>query len=86
MNTNIRIIKRSQREATNTTATGGKQKAAAAAAAARPASNRDSARHATRDITGHVATWIKEFQQKHTPDPRRAFASLFADPATSSID
>ena len=75
MNTNIRIIKRSQRDATTTKKT-----------AERQVSNRDNARHATRDITGHVTTWIKEFQQKHTPDPRRAFASLFIDPATSPVD
>lgn len=79
MNTNIRIIKRSQREAKQdpqsrkTTDTN-------------RAANGDNSRHAARDITGHVATWIKEFQQRHTPDPRRAFANLFVDPATSSID
>ncbi|HYG09165.1 MAG TPA: hypothetical protein VD835_04250 [Pyrinomonadaceae bacterium] len=73
MSTNIKIIKRSQREAT------GK------AAKKRPIETK-STRQATRDVTGHVTTWIKEFQQRHTPDPRRAFANLFVDPATSTLD
>ena len=79
MNTNIRIIKRSQREA--------KQNAQSRKTTdTKRAANGDNSRHAARDITGHVATWIKELQQRHTPDPRRAFANLFVDPATSSID
>jgi hypothetical protein len=73
MSTNIRIIERSDRDAT------GK-------AAERRAAETKNARHATRDITGHVTTWIKEFQQRHTPDPRRAFANLFVDPTTSAAD
>ncbi|HEX8128430.1 MAG TPA: hypothetical protein VF527_04960 [Pyrinomonadaceae bacterium] len=73
MSTNIRIIKRSERNAT------GKKPE-------RRTSDPNSTRHATRDITGHVTTWIKEFQQRHTPDPRRAFANLFVDPATSTVD
>ncbi|HEY1404683.1 MAG TPA: hypothetical protein VGB05_11185 [Pyrinomonadaceae bacterium] len=73
MSKNIRIIKRSERDAT------GKSPESRAA-------ETKSARHATRDITGQVATWIKDFQQRHTPDPRRAFANLFVDPATSSLD
>jgi len=72
MNTNIRIIKRSEREAT------GKKTADSRAAETK------NTRQATRDLTGHVATWIKEFQQRHTPDPRRAFANLFVDPITSA--
>jgi hypothetical protein len=78
MNTNIRIIKRSQRDA--------QSKTKAAATDNRRAAQSENSRHATRDITGHVATWIKEFQQKHTPDPRRAFANLFVDAATSAAD
>jgi hypothetical protein len=74
MSTNIRIIKRSERDAA------GKK------AAEKRAPESKSARHATREITGHVATWIKELQQRHTPDPRRAFANLFSDPATSTLD
>jgi len=73
MSKNIKIIKRSERHATGKTAE------------SRLADNKN-ARHATRDITTHVTTWIKEFQHRHTPDPRRAFASLFVDPAASSID
>lgn len=77
MNTNIRIIKRSQRDAQNnsTATTDGKRMPKG-----------DTSRHATRDITGHVTSWIKEFQQNHTPDPRRAFANLFVDAATSTAD
>ena len=73
MSANIRIIKRSQRDAT-------------AKAAESRAPETKNTRQATRDITGHVATWIKEFQHRHTPDPRRAFANLFVDPATSAVD
>lgn len=73
MSKNIKIIKRSQRDATGQMAD------------SRSADNHNS-RQATRDIAGHVTTWIKEFQQRHTPDPRRAFAKLFVDPATSSAD
>jgi hypothetical protein len=79
MNTNIRIIKRSQRDAKNKTAADNRRTATGD-------NSRDNSRHATRDITGHVATWIKEFQHKHTPDPRRAFANLFIDQATSTAD
>jgi hypothetical protein len=77
MNTNIRIIKRSQRDANSKTTT---------AADSKRMPQSENSRHATRDITGQVTTWIKEFQQRHTPDPRRAFASLFIDPATSRAD
>ncbi|HJR07859.1 MAG TPA: hypothetical protein VJ842_11400 [Pyrinomonadaceae bacterium] len=73
MSKNIRVIKRSQRDAQDKTANAGISRVP----------NTDSARQAARDITGHVATWIKEFQGRRTPDPRRAFASLFAEPATS---
>lgn len=75
MNTNIRIIKRSQRDAKNNTTTANSQP-----------NSENSRRATTRDITGHVTTWIKEFQHKHTPDPRRAFANLFIDAATSTAD
>ena len=82
MNTNIRIIKRSQRDAQSTTTTDSRR----AQGGNSRTPNSENSRHAAREITGHVATWIKEFQQRHTPDPRRAFANLFVDPATSSID
>lgn len=78
MSTNIRIIKRSQRDAQNNTTI--------AAAANGMTDSEKSRRATTRDITGHVTTWIKEFQHKHTPDPRRAFANLFVDAATSTAD
>ena len=76
MNTNIRIIKRSQRDA---------QQQRQRTVANRAPETR-AARHATRDITGHVTNWINEFKQRHTPDPRRAFANLFVEPATSTVD
>jgi hypothetical protein len=75
MSTNIRIIKRTERNAKNE-----------AAQKNRAADSQQTARQAARDFTGHVTTWIKEFQERRTPDPRRAFASLFVDPATSSIN
>jgi hypothetical protein len=75
MSTNIRIIKRSERNATNR-----------AAESRATETKTKSARHATREITGQMTTWIKEFQQRHTPDPRRAFANLFIDPATSPAE
>ena len=76
MSKNIKIIKRSERDANNKPA--GK----------RVADNKHARQQqqATRDIAGHVTTWIKEFQQRHTPDPRRAFAGLFVDAATSQAD
>jgi hypothetical protein len=80
MNTNIRIIKRSQRDAKNNTT------AATATTTSGLPDSENSRRATTRDITGHVTTWIKEFQHKHTPDPRRAFANLFVDAATSTGD
>ena len=78
MNTNIRIIKRSQRDANKNTTI--------ATAATGKADSENSRRATTRDIAGHVTTWIKELQQRHTPDPRRAFANLFVDAATSTAD
>jgi hypothetical protein len=78
MSKNIRVIKRSQRDA--------QENATTTAASVGRVPNTDSARQAARDITGHVATWIKEFQGRRTPDPRRAFANLFIDPVTSSIN
>lgn len=73
MSANIRVIKRSQRDATTK-------------AAESRVPETKSTRHATRDITSHVTTWIKELQHRHAPDPRRAFANLFIDPATSPVD
>ena len=75
MSTNIRVIKRTERNAKNE-----------AAQKNRAADSQQTARQAARDFTGHVTTWIKEFQGRRTPDPRRAFANLFVDPATSSIN
>jgi hypothetical protein len=40
-------------------------------------------RPTTREVAGNVASWVKEFRQRRRPDARRAFASLFAEPAAS---
>jgi len=42
----------------------------------------ESTRPANNGVTSQVASWVKEFQQRRRPDPRRACASLFADPAS----
>ena len=42
----------------------------------------ESTRPANNGVTSQVASWVKEFQQRRRPDPRRAFASLFVDPAS----
>jgi hypothetical protein len=34
-------------------------------------------------VTSQVTSWVKEFQQRRRPDPRRAFASLFAADAAA---
>ena len=81
MSTQIRIIKRSEREAARKSAQQQKKKQQQ-----HRVPEAAGTRQAARDITGHVATWIKELQQRHTPDPRRAFANLFVDPATSQAD
>lgn len=41
-----------------------------------------SLKPAAREAAGNVASWVKEFRQRRRPDARRAFASLFAEPAT----
>lgn len=65
----IKIIKRDQRDnATGTAKTG--------------AQGSQSLRDATREMAGNVSAWVKEFQQRSKRDPRRAFASLFAEPAS----
>ncbi|HEV2802084.1 MAG TPA: hypothetical protein VGW12_16535 [Pyrinomonadaceae bacterium] len=75
MSANIRIIKRTEREAAHHKATESRT------------DETKNTRQATRDIAGHVNTWIKEFRkQRHTSDPRRAFANLFVNPATSTAD
>jgi hypothetical protein len=74
MTRNIKIIKRSERDAIAKTAQ------------SRRVADNASARQAARDITGQVTTWIRELQQRHTPDPRHTFAGLFVDPTTSPVD
>jgi hypothetical protein len=64
----IRIIKSGQREVP-----------AGTAKTAAPASPK--LRETTREIAGNVANWVKDFQQRRRPDPRRSFASLFVEPA-----
>ena len=47
-----------------------------------PVAESTSLRPTTREVAGNVASWVKEFRQRRRPDARRAFASLFAEPAT----
>ena len=47
-----------------------------------PVTDDESLRPSAPRVTSQVASWVKEFQQRRHPDPRRAFASLVADPAT----
>jgi hypothetical protein len=70
MNNTIKVIKREQRENKGGTAK-------------TEAGDGQSLRHATREVAGNVAAWVREFQQRRTPNPRRAFASLFIEPASS---
>lgn len=68
-NRTIRIVKR-------------RQNGDAASEAKSPSTESAKARPTTREVTGNVASWVKEFRQRRRPDPRRAFASLFAEPAS----
>ena len=47
-----------------------------------PETTGKSLKPAAREAAGNVASWVKEFRQRRRPDARRAFASLFAEPAT----
>ena len=47
-----------------------------------PETTSKSLKPAAREAAGNVASWVKEFRQRRRPDARRAFASLFAEPAT----
>lgn len=38
-------------------------------------------RAAAREMVSTVSTWVNEFQQKRRNETKRAFESLFADPA-----
>lgn len=70
-NRTIRIVKRTEQ---------GNQ----AVEAKSPVQESTSVRQTTREVAGNVASWVKEFRQRRRPEPRRAFASLFAEPATSN--
>ena len=59
----------------------GTQRGAQAGEAKSPAQESAGARPTTREVAGNVASWVKEFRQRRSPEPRRAFASLFAEPA-----
>ena len=67
---NIKIIKREQRESMPETTSA-------------DAKSRQSLPRATREAAGNVAVWVKEFQQRRKPNPRLAFANLFAAPLNS---
>lgn len=47
-----------------------------------PVTESASTRPTTREVAGNVASWVKEFRQRRRPEPRRAFASLFREPAS----
>jgi hypothetical protein len=49
-----------------------------------PEQKNENRKPATRDVSLNVAAWVKEFRQRRHADPRRAFASLFNEPATQS--
>lgn len=68
-NRTIRIVKATQR---------GNQ----AGEAKSPATETANVRPTTREVASNVASWVKEFRQRRRPEPRRAFASLFAEPAS----
>ena len=64
----IRIIKSAQR-------------AVAGSATQTQAHNGGQLRHPNRETASRVGAWVKEFKQRRVADPRRAFASLFVEPA-----
>jgi hypothetical protein len=66
----IRIIKRDRRDIQG-------------AVVEKSAPNNTGLRQTTREAAGQVATWVKEFQQRRKIDPKRAFASLFVESASS---
>ena len=70
-NRTIRIVKKIER---------GNQSGDAKSAVAESAGLRPT----TREVAGNVASWVKEFRQRRRPEPRRAFASLFGEPASAS--
>lgn len=55
------------------------------AEATNPAATAEVTRPSAREAAGNVAAWVKEFRQRRRPDPRRAFASLFAEQATPQL-
>jgi hypothetical protein len=69
-NRTIRIIKGAQRNAPES------------GVAESPEATGKSLKQTPREAAGNVASWVKEFRQRRRPDARRAFASLFAEPAT----
>jgi hypothetical protein len=67
-NRTIRVVKGAERGSQTNVA----KTSATASAASKPT---------TREVAGNVAAWVKEFRQRRHPDARRAFASLFGEPA-----
>lgn len=68
-NRKIRVIKRTQRGVD------------ASAPEAQAQNGEQEARRPNRETASRVSAWVKEFKQRRVVDPRRAFASLFAEPA-----
>ncbi|HEX8142870.1 MAG TPA: hypothetical protein VF553_09760 [Pyrinomonadaceae bacterium] len=68
MNRSIKIIKSAQRAV----------ESRVAEVKAQP--QREPSSHPNREMASRVGAWVKEFKQRRVADPRRAFASLFAEP------
>jgi hypothetical protein len=66
-NKNIKVIKSAQRVGASGVAEGHVQ-------------DGEQARHFNRDVASRVGSWVKEFKQRRSADPKRAFASLFVEP------
>lgn len=67
-NKKIRVIKSAQR-------------AVEGSATEARAQNDGQSRQPNREMASRVGAWVKEFKERRVADPRRAFASLFAEPA-----
>jgi hypothetical protein len=68
MNKRIRVIKSAQRGVEGS------------AREAQPQQGEQSS-HPNRETASRVGAWVREFKQRRVADPRRAFASLFSEPA-----
>ena len=67
----IKVIKRNQRNRTETTVQEKEQP-------------KKSAQEAAREMVATVSTWVNEFQQKRRAETSKAIKSLFPDPPQPS--